>query len=115
MEAEIKKLTATIAQMASKMNTNENSNPNTSNSDRESRRPQMKKERNMGGYCHSHGFHPVGEDHTSATCSWKKEGHRTEATWTNRMGGDTFWPTAKRVTTNQQDHATWKGKSAPTK
>lgn len=115
MEAEIKKLTATIAQMASKMNTNENSNPNTSNGDRESRRPQMKKERNMGGYCHSHGFHPVGEDHTSATCSWKKEGHRTEATWTNRMGGDTFWPTAKRVATNQQDHATWKGKSAPTK
>lgn len=91
MEAEIKKLTATIAQMASKLN-NENSNPNTSIGDRKSRRPQMKKERNMGGYCHSHGFHPVGKDHTSKTCSWKKEGHKTEATWTNQMGGDPFGP-----------------------
>jgi hypothetical protein len=94
MEAEIKKLTATIAQMASKLN-NENSNPNTSNRDRESQRPQMKKERNMGGYCHSHGFHPVGKDHTSETCSWKEEGHKTKATWTNQIGGDTFGPPPK--------------------
>ena len=78
------------------------------------RRPQMKKLRNMGAYCHSHGFHPAGEDHTSATCSWKKEGHKDEATWTNRMGGDEFWPTAKRVATAQQEHTTWKGKAAPT-
>jgi hypothetical protein len=114
MEAEIKKLTATITLMASKLAANgENANPNTA-TDRESRRPQMKKLRNMGAYCHSHGFHPAGEDHTSATCSWKKEGHKDEATWTNRMGGDEFWPTAKRVATAQQEHTTWKGKAAPT-
>jgi hypothetical protein len=36
MEAKIKKLTATISQMASKMNNNENSNPNTGSGDRKS-------------------------------------------------------------------------------
>jgi hypothetical protein len=55
----MKKLTATISQMASKMKNNENSNPNTGSGDRESRHPQMKKARNMEGYCHSHGFHPI--------------------------------------------------------
>jgi hypothetical protein len=114
MEAKIKKLTATVSQMASKMNNNENSNPNTSSGDRKNRRPQMKKAHNMGGYCHSHGFHPIGTNHTSTTCSWKKDGHKDEATWTNRLGGDMFWPTAKCVAINQQYHTTWKGKLAPT-
>ena len=113
MEAEITKLTATIAQMAAKMN-NENSNPNTSCGDRESQSPQMKKDCNMGAYCHSHDFHPIGANHTSATCSWKKEGHKDEATWSNRMGGDKFWPTAKCVALTHHNHTTWKGKSAPT-
>jgi hypothetical protein len=39
MEAEIKKLTATISQMASKMNNKVNSNPNTGSGDRKSRCP----------------------------------------------------------------------------
>jgi hypothetical protein len=53
MEAEIKKLTATIAAMAAKMTNNENRDPNGGangggGSNRVSRRPQMTKIRNMG-------------------------------------------------------------------
>ncbi len=116
MEAEIKKLIATIAAMATKLTTNENRDPNTrgATGNRESRRPQMKKLRNMGAYCHSHGFHPVGADHNSANCGWMKPNHNVAATWTNRLGGDMFWPTAKRVAIEQQGHNTWKDKSAPT-
>ncbi len=114
MEEEIKKLTATIAQMAAKMGSNENSNPNIGGGNRDSQRPQSTKEHNMGAYCHSHGFHPVGVNHTSAICGWKKEGHKDEATWSNQMEEDTFWPSAKRVAVHQPNHATWKGKSVPT-
>jgi hypothetical protein len=114
MEAEIKKLTAAIAQMANKSNNSKNVTPNTSSGNWPSRCPQNKKPHNMSGYCHSHGYHPVGADHTSANCSWKKDGHKDKATWTNTLSGDTFWPSAKHVTINQQNHATWKGKSAPT-
>jgi len=74
----------------------------------------MTKLRNMGAYCHTHGFHPVGVDHDSANCGWKHGEHKTKATWGNRLGGDMFWPSAKRVAIEQQDHPTWKGKSAPT-
>jgi hypothetical protein len=119
IEAKIKKLTATIAAMASKMSNNENRDPNGGvngggGSNRESRRPQMKKIQNMGAYCHLHGFHPVGANHDSANCSWKKPKHIIAATWTNRLSGDMFWPSAKQVAIEQQDHPTWKGKSAPT-
>jgi hypothetical protein len=114
MEAEIKKLIAAIAQMANKSNDGKNVNPNTSSGDPDSRRPQNKKPLNMGNYCHYHGFHPVGADLTSANCSWKKDGHKDKAKWTNTLGGDTFWPSAKRIAINQQNHATWKDKSAPT-
>ncbi len=112
MEAEIKKLMAAIAQMANKSN-GVNVNSNTSSGDCKSRRPQNKKPRNMGGYCHSHSYHPVGAGHTSVNCSWKIDGHKDKATWTNTLGGDTFWPSAKRLAIFQQNHATWKGKSAP--
>jgi hypothetical protein len=114
MEAEIKKLTAAIAQMTNKSNNSKNVNPNAISGDRTSRRPQNTKPHNMGGYGHSHGYHPVGANHTSANCSWKKDGHKDEATWTNTLSGDTFWPSARRVAINKQNHATWKGKSAPT-
>ena len=115
MEAEIKKRTATIAAMATKLTNNENRDPNAGGAmgDR-SRRPQMKKIRNMGAYCHSHGFHPVGADHNSTNCLWKKPEHNDAATWTNRLGGDMFWPSTKCVAIEQHDHPTWKGKSAPT-
>ena len=116
MEAEIKKLTTTIAAMATKLTNNENRDPNAGGAtgDRESRHPQMKKLCNMGAYCNSHGFHLVGADHDSANCGWKKPGHYVAATWTNRLGGDMFWPSAKCVAIEQHDHHTWKGKSAPT-
>ncbi len=115
MEAEIKKLTATIASMATKLN-GENINPNSGNSggSKQTRRPQMEKLRNMGAYCSSHGFHPVGIKHDSVTCIYKNPEHKSEATWCNRLRGDMFWPNAKCIAVEQQDHPSWKGKEAPT-
>jgi len=114
MEAEIKKLTATIAAMATKLTNNENKDPNAEGATGDcSRRPQSKKIRIMGAYCHSHGFHPVGADHNSTNCLWKKPEHNDATTWTNRLGGDMCWPSAKRIAIEQHDHPTWKGKSAP--
>jgi hypothetical protein len=119
MEAEIKKLTATIAAMAAKMTNNENRDPNGGangggSSNYVSRQPQMTKIRNMGAYCSLHGFHPVGAHHNSANCTWKKLEHNSAATWTNRLGDDTFWPHTRQVAIKQQDHPMWKGKSTPT-
>ena len=116
MVAQIKALTDAVAKLAA---VKENKDPNSgggggNNKDCESRRPQMTKLWNMGAYCHPHGFHPVGVNHDSANCSWKKSEHKTEATWGNRLGGDMFWLSAKRVASEQQDHPTWKGKAAPT-
>jgi hypothetical protein len=96
LEAEIKKLTTIIALVTSKFN-GKNINPNKEDhggSKQNNRRPQMKKCQNMGAYCSSHGFHPVGLNHNSTTCKWKKPNHKTEATWSNRLGGDMYWPTA---------------------
>jgi hypothetical protein len=106
MEAEIKKLTTTIALMTSMFN-GENINPNKEDhggSKQNSRHPQMKKLWNMGAYCSLHGFHPVGLNHNSTTCNQKKPKHKTEATWSNRLGGDMYWPTAKQVAVKQQSH-----------
>jgi hypothetical protein len=121
MEGKIKKLTATIAAMAAKMTNNENLDPNSGasaggSSNCVSRQPQMKKIGNMGAYCSLHGFHQAGANHDSITCrnEWRKPEHNIAATWTNCLGGDTYWPSAKRVAIEQQDHPTWKGKSAPT-
>ena len=116
LAAQIKALTDAVAKLAA---AKENKVPNAGrtggkNGDRESRCPQMMKLRNMGAYCHSHGFHPVGADHDSATCRRRKPEHKSEATWGNRLDGDMFWPSAKRVAVVQHDHPTWKGKAAPT-
>jgi hypothetical protein len=116
MVAQIKALTNAVPQLAA---TKENANPNAGGgyrgSNRKSRHQQMKKVRNMGGYCHSHGFHPIGADHDSMMCRWKKREHKTKATWNNHLGGYMYWPTAKRVAIKQQDHPpTWNGKLAPT-
>jgi hypothetical protein len=71
------------------------------------------KMRNMGGYCHSCGFHPVGEKHTSENCGYKRENHDNTATWTKRgTGGSTVWPT--KVREDQKTHESYAGKSAPT-
>ena len=74
---------------------------------------EFKYTRNMGSYCWSHGHHPVGTKHDSSACTHKKTGHQDAATATNRMGGDNFWPGANRVKPSQQEHASYKGKSAP--
>jgi hypothetical protein len=68
----------------------------------------------MGGYCWSHGHHPVGVKHTSGTCTKKKDGHVDDATTNARKGGDNFWPTIQKVRESQQDHVSFKGQAAPT-
>jgi hypothetical protein len=70
---------------------------------------------NMGGYCHSCGFHPVGKEHTSMTCGFKRREHDQDATWTNRgTNGSMFWPSPWRVRDDEKTHASYAGKSAPT-
>jgi hypothetical protein len=84
MAAQIKALTEAFTQLtATKENANPNATRGNGGSDRKIRRLQRKKLLNMGEYCSSHGFHPVGAGHNSKTCRWQKEGHNTEATWNN--------------------------------
>ena len=116
MAAQIKALTDAVAKLAA---ASENKVPNAVGTEgkkghHDNRRPQQTPLRNMGAYCSSHGFHPVGVNHDSATCSWRKPEHKSEATWGNRLGGSTFWPAAKNVAVVQHDHPTWKWKAAPT-
>ena len=68
----------------------------------------------MGAYCWSHGWHPVGANHSSTTCNFKKEGHKTNATFDNIMGGNQTWPASDHVMPSQQTHATFAGKAKPT-
>jgi hypothetical protein len=72
------------------------------------------KTRSMGAYCWSHGWHPVGENHTSAMCNFKKEGHKTDTTFANIMGSNQNWPARDRVMPSQKTNATFAGKSKPT-
>jgi hypothetical protein len=69
--------------------------------------------RNMGAYCSTHGHHPVGANHTSATCTHKRKGHNDAATADCRFGGSNFWPGLSKVKPSQHDHISFKGKSAP--
>jgi hypothetical protein len=80
---------------------------------RERERKLMQLHRNMGAFCHSCGFCPIGKDHTSITCQWKKANHNDNAMWTNRGTNPCMtWPA--RVCEDQQSHESWAGKSAPT-
>ena len=88
----------------------DNNNSNTNDGTRK----QFTGVRNMGAYCHSHGYHPAGTGHTSTTCKNKKEGHKDEATWGSIHGGNDHWPTKNQVSTAQQEHETYKGKTKPT-
>jgi hypothetical protein len=75
----------------------------------------MTRARNMGVYCHSCGYHPVGENRTSANCPYKRSGHDDNATWTNRgTDGSKTWPREIRVREDQRSHATYKDKERPT-
>ena len=49
---------------------------------------------NWGGYCHTHGYDPIGKAHDSANCNPRRNGagapangHNKTATRTNRKGG----------------------------
>ncbi len=44
----------------------------------------------------------------------EKEGHDATATWANRLGGYFHWPPPIRVKVEDQAHATYVGKTAPT-
>jgi rubrerythrin len=70
--------------------------------------------RNMGGYCHSCGYHPIGRKHTSLTCGKKAEGHDDDATWTNHgTKGSKSWPSEKKVTDKDKEHESYKNKERP--
>jgi hypothetical protein len=72
---------------------------------------KWKYNRNMGGYCHSCGYHPIGRTHTSKTCGKKSEEHNDDATWTNHgPKGSKSWPNAKKVTNKDKEHASYKNK-----
>ena len=100
-------------------NNNNNSN-GSGNNNGNGKKPRVpydptapyEKYRNMGGYCFTCGFHPVGTTHTSETCGYKRKDHVDSATWTNRGAGSKLWPT--KVREDQKTHASYAGKSAPT-
>ena len=46
--------------------------------------------RKMGAYCSTHGHHPVGMNHASATCTNKRDGHNNLATADHHFGGCNF-------------------------
>ena len=82
--------------------------------DEEKKSRKWKYSRNMGEYCDSCGFHPIGVKHTSKTCIKKKEGHNDDATWTNHgPKGCSEWPIEKKMTDKDKEHATYKNKAAP--
>ncbi len=130
MSAQIKAMVDQIAQLNKAMANKEN-RPNSGSSggssggsgrgggglqerERGHAQVQYTKPQNMGCYCFSHGFHPAGKNHTSATCNWKQSNHDTTATWNDRKGGSVNWPLPIHVSIEQQSHPTYAGKSAST-
>ncbi len=125
MTAQIQALTNTVAMLSTAIAAaaKENENPNNGggggsgrncghgSGNRDNR--AFHYTRNMGGYCSMHGHHPVGINHTSAMCTQKRDNHNNSTTATNCMGGCTFWLGVTRVRPSQQDHQSYKGKSAP--
>ena len=116
MTSQIKSLTDAVAALTASMPSKENRAPNDSNGtgERRQRNGTFFHTCNMGGYCWSHGHHPVGTNHTSGTCTQKKQGHVNDATVTNRKNGDNFWPAQNFVKNSQKNHESYKGKAAPT-
>jgi hypothetical protein len=121
--AQIKLLTDTVAllskSLANKENNGSGGNVGRGNGSRGNGRdggglggiPRQNPTRNMGNYCWSCGHHPVGMKHDSHTCNFKKEGHKDDATTTNCMGSNNFWPQENRVMPSQHGHVSYKGKS----
>jgi hypothetical protein len=91
MTMQIKILTNAVAALPKAIATKENVNPNGGGGDGNGggggggggggngQRP-FAYTRNMGACCWSCGFHPVGANHTSATCIKKKDNHKDSAT-----------------------------------
>jgi hypothetical protein len=75
---------------------------------------QYNKPRTMGSYCLSHGFHPAGVNHMSATSLRRLINHNATATWNNRKSNSVYWPKPIHISVEQQSHATYAGKSAST-
>ena len=116
MYTQIKQLTVTVTKLASWIQQKMENNDPDKYCGRHGDRivEQMTKLRNMGGYCSTHGFHPVGPTHDSVTCQFKKKDkHNNAATWNNRLNGNIYWPKAIPVTIEQHNHPTWKGKDKP--
>ncbi len=113
MASQIKSLTKAPALLTKSLANKENKPSNRpTRSNCQAR--QYTKPQSMGCYCWSHGFHPTGMNHTSATCKWKKEGHDATDTWTNRLGRCLLWLPPNRVKNEDQTHAIYAGKTAPT-
>jgi len=89
---QIKLLTDTVALLSQSITNKENNGGGGVGGGSRGEPHEFKYTCNMGDYCWSHGYHPVGIKHDSSTCMHKKEGHQDAATATNRMGGDKFWP-----------------------
>ena len=91
-------------------------NNNNKNKQKGNRRGPETRIRNMGAYCYSCGFNPIGKNHTSKTCNsrYKRSTHDDNATWTNRGDGNgsMVWPT--KIHEDQKNHEAYAGKSAPT-
>jgi hypothetical protein len=113
MAAQLKTLTNAMAMLTAALANKENQKPNNSGSGGNGTKKPWKKSRCMGGYCWSHGYHPTGDNNTSTTCTYKKEGHRDNVTATNIMGGSAYWPPEHRVIATQRTHASYAGKAIP--
>ncbi len=112
LAADVNQLAEALAQFMKMVTNKENKPPSNSNTGGHRSDKQYMGVRNMGAYCSSHGYHPVGTGHTSTTCKYKKEGHNNAAVWGNILGD--VWPATMRVTIAQQDHVMYKNKSKPT-
>ncbi len=78
MAAQIKQLTATVAKLASRSQQNtEYDDPNKNRGRHGGIVEQMTTLRNMGGYCSTHGFHPVGPPTTAQHASLKRRTNTT--------------------------------------
>ncbi len=121
MAAQIKTMSDQIAQLTKAMANKENASNVSSSGGRGRDKGQARyvavqytKPCSMGSYCSLHGFHPAGKNHTSTICTRKLPNHNTRATWNNRKGSSVHWPPPISVSIEQQNHATYAGKSAPT-
>jgi hypothetical protein len=113
MVAQLKMLSDAIAKLTVALANKEN-NPNRGgDKNGVGTRKTWTKSRCMGGYCWSHGYHPAGNTHSTVTCTHQKEGHKVDATATNTMEGNNYWPPEHCVINLQRMHVRYAGKSKP--